>query len=257
MKALCYILLCFPFLASAQLNESDSLKTKASLSLTGLWQGGNVQTLIFRARADFSTELWGKTVFKTQNSYIYQEFGKEKADEDILSLNFLYFNPKRKIYPLALGFVSSNFRRQIDVRYIVGGGASFEVYKKKQNFLKFSLTSEFEFTNYKSAEFNYEQYNGDRTIDTWRATIWINGKYYFFKKAMILAHEMYFQPSVLDRNNFRWSADLSLNFPIWKYLSFKINYLHTSERIVIAGQKQDDQFLTLGFTLTSFPDKNK
>lgn len=255
MKTLLLNLYLCPVLVFAQLNESDSLKTKASLSLTGFWQGGNVETLIFRAGAAFSTELWKNTVFKTKNSYVYQEFGKVKADEDILSLNFLYFNPKRKIYPLALGFISSNFRREIDVRYIVGGGASYEAYKKDKNYLKFSLTSEFEFTNYKRATFNFEDYNGDATIDTWRATIWIYGKYYLFKKQMILAHEMYFQPSLLDRNNFRWSADVSLEFPIWSYLSFKINYLHTSERIVIAGQKQDDQFLTFGFNLKSYNDK--
>ena len=257
MRTVLFIFLWLPLFLAAQLNESDSLKTKASLSLTGFWQGGNVETLIFRARCDFSSELWKKTVFKTQNSYVYQAFGGDKADEDILSLNFLYFNPKRKLYPLVLGFISSNFRREIDWRYLFGGGVTYEPYKKEKNFFKLSLTTEYEKTQFNEINFNFPEYDGDPTIDTWRATIWMNGKYYLFKKKMILIHEMYFQPSLVDSNNFRWSADIGIEFPIWKYLNFKINYLHTSERIVIEGQKQDDQFLTFGFTLKSYSDKGK
>jgi hypothetical protein len=257
MRALNFFFLVVPCFALAQLNESDSLKTKASLALTGFWQDGNVETLIFRTKLDVSTNLWGNTVFKTQNSYVYQAFGGDKADEDVLSLNFLYFNPKRKLYPLLLGFVSSNFRREIDARYLLGGGVSYQPYDHNNNWLKFSFTTEFEHTNFNLSNFNFDEYDGNSRIDTWRATIWMNGKYYLFKKHMILTHEMYFQPSLLDSNNFRWSADIGMEFPIWKYLNFKINYLRTSERIVIEGQKQDDQFLTFGFTLKSYDEQPK
>lgn len=96
MKKILYFLLLFPIWLSAQINESDSLKIKADLSLTGFWQGGNVETLIFRAKSGVTYKPWKKWVVKTQNSYVYQEFGKEKADADFLSLNFLYFNPEKK-----------------------------------------------------------------------------------------------------------------------------------------------------------------
>ncbi|NNK27291.1 MAG: hypothetical protein HKP06_03525, partial [Flavobacteriaceae bacterium] len=125
-KFLCLILL-YPILLSAQINESDTLNLKASIALTGFWQSGNVETLIFRAKSDLSFIPWNKWVYKNQNSYVYQEFGKEKADEDILSLNFLYLNPQRKIYPFVLGFFSTNFRREIDARYLVGARATFQV----------------------------------------------------------------------------------------------------------------------------------
>lgn len=133
MRKLLFYFLLLPILLSAQINESDTLKTKANLSLTGFYQGGNVETLIFRAKSDFSFRPLKKWVFKTQNSYVYQEFGKKKADEDILSLNFLYLNPERRLYPLLLGFVSTNFRREIDLRYLVGAGVTYQVlHKKKQ-----------------------------------------------------------------------------------------------------------------------------
>ncbi|MEO1099056.1 MAG: hypothetical protein AAFX57_15090, partial [Bacteroidota bacterium] len=77
MKKVLCCLFFLPFCLSAQTNESDTIKLKASLSLTGFLQGGNVQTLIFRAKSDVSYKPWKKWVFKTKNSYVYQEFGQE------------------------------------------------------------------------------------------------------------------------------------------------------------------------------------
>jgi hypothetical protein len=252
MNKVLYYFLIFPIFLSAQINESDTLRVKASLSITGFYQGGNVETLIFRAKTDFSFKAWENWVFKNQNSYVYQAFDKEKADEDILSLNFLYLNPERKIYPFALGFVSTNFRREIDLRYLLGAGATFQILKKKDNWLKFSISSEYEHTYFSKTNFNYSEYDGTNAINTFRATIWLNGKYYLFKDKLILSHESYFQPSLEESNNFRWEADVGLELPIWTFLNFKINYRQTFESIVIENQKQGDRFLTFGFTLKNY-----
>ncbi|MDP4601107.1 MAG: DUF481 domain-containing protein [Polaribacter sp.] len=252
MKKYLLLSLFIPTFIFAQLNESDTLKIKGQLSLTGFWQGGNVQTVIFRAKTEGSVEAFKNTVLKTSNSYVYQEFGKVKADEDILSLNFLYFNTHKKVYPLLLGFVSTNFRREIDIRYLFGGGLSFQIFNDKTNWIKMSLSTEYEQTNFNKTNFSRPEYNGNSTINTWRGTIWLNGKYHLFKKKLILNHESYFQPSFQDYKNYRWQADISAELPIWKYLNFKISYLHTSESLVIENQKQEDKFLSFGFTLKSF-----
>ncbi len=250
-KALLYFLI-FPIFISAQINESDSLKVKASLSLTGFWQGGNVETIIFRGRTDFSVKFWKKLVYKNTNSYVYQEFGKEKADSDFLFLNFLYFNPERRFYPQVLGFVSTNFRRQIDLRYLVGAGATYQILDKKDNWLKASLTFEYEETDFARSVFNNSQYNGNKSINTFRSTIWLNGKYELFKKKIVLTHEIYFQPSIGQSENYRWQADIGIDLPLWDFLSFKVNYRHTFESIVMENQERQDEFLTFGFTLKSF-----
>lgn len=243
----------FPVFAFAQINESDTLRVKAGLSLSGFWQSGNIQTLTFRANSDFSFKPWKKAVFKNQNSYVFQEFGDDgKDDEDFLSLNFLYFNPERKVYPLLLGFVSTNFRRKIDVRYLVGGGVSYQFHRKNKDWIKASLTTEYERTNFNETRFNYTEYNGINSINTFRATLWLNGKYHFFKDKVILSHESYVQPSLEKKNNYRWRADITAEFPIWKFLSFRINYLHTSESIVVFDQEQEDQFLTFGFSIKNY-----
>ncbi|MBC8753808.1 DUF481 domain-containing protein [Kordia sp. YSTF-M3] len=252
MKKFLYCFLISPFFLSAQINESDTLSLKADLSITGFWQSGNVETLILRTKSNVSFKPWKNWVFKTTNSYIYQAFDKDKADEDFLSLNFLYLNPDRKFYPLVLGFASTNFRRKIDVRYLVGAGVTYQVLNKNDNWLKLSVTSEYEYTNFSETNFNRSEFNGSETINTLRATVWLNGKYSLFKNKLILSHESYFQPSLEQSNNFRWQADVNVELPIWKFLNFKINYRRTFESIVIAGQEEQDQFLTFGVTLKSY-----
>lgn len=202
--------------------------------------------------SDVSYKPWKKWVFKNKNSYVYQEFGEQKADEDILSLNFLYFNPEQKIYPLLLGFVSTNFRRQISIRSLLGGGVTFQVLRKNENWLKIALSSEYERTVFNKDTFNRTVYNGIRSIRTFRGTIWINGKYQLFDKKLILSHESYYQPSLQRGDNYRWQADFGLELPLSKLLNFRINYRLTFESIVVENQKQQDSMLTFGFTLKNY-----
>jgi len=252
MRKIWYLFVFLPFCLSAQQDDSDTLKWKASLGLTGFLQEGNVETVIFRAKSDVRYQPWKKWVFQTKNSYVYQEFGKEKADEDILSLNFLYFNPDRRVYPLLLGFVSNSFRRQIDLRYLLGAGVTYQVLMGKDNWLKVAISSEYEQTDFRRSTFNRSAYDGSRTIDTFRGTVWINGRYQLFDKKVILSHESYFQPSLQRGDNYRWRADIDLELPIWKFLNFKVNYLHSFESIVVEGQREEDRILTFGLTVKSY-----
>ena len=148
--------------------------------------------------------------------------------------------------------MSTNFRREIDLRSLFGAGVTFQVLSKKKNWLKLSLSSEYEQTDFTETNFNFSEYDGSESINTFRATAWINGKYYLFKNKIILNHESYFQPSLERGNNFRWQADVGIELPLLKFLNFKINYRHTFEGIVIEDQKQEDRFLTFGFTLKSY-----
>ena len=242
----------FPATLLAQINESDTLKTKASLSLTGFYQSGNVKTEIFRAQSEMSVHPWRQSLFRTKNSYVYQEFGNQKADEDVLSLNFLILYPEKRLHPFLLGFVSSNFRRRIDMRLLTGGGVSYQILREDSKSLQVSVSGEYEQTDFASSNFNREEYDSSREINTIRGTIWISGQYRMFDNRMIINHESYYQPSLVKSDNYRWRADLGLELPLWKYLNFSINYRRTFESIVIEGQEQQDQILTFGFTVKSY-----
>ncbi len=244
--------LFFPLLLFAQINESDTLQWKGDLSVTGFYQAGNVETFIFRTKSNVTYRPRDKWVFKTKNSYVYQEFGKKKADEDVLSLNFLYFDPQKKVYPLILGIASSNFRRKIDLRSLFGVGVTYKALDKEKNWLKLSISSEYEQTRFDRTDFNRSAYDDQESIKTFRGTFWINGKYYLFKEKLVLNHEFYVQPSLEEDDNYRWQADMGLELPVWDFLSFKVNYRHTFESVVIEGQDEEDSMLTFGLTVKSY-----
>lgn len=246
-------LLVIPFSVNAQENsEQDSLNWKVDLSLSGIYQAGNVETKIFRASTNFTIKTYKQWVFETKNSYVYQEFGKTKADEDILSLNFLNFNPTKKLYPLMLSFISTNYRREIDLRYLIGVGVSYRIVDKEDHSLIFSLSTELEHTEFGRSTFNKTEYNGDASIRTFRGTFWVNGTYELIAEKLIVSNETYYQPSLSLDNNYRWQSNTSLHFPIWDFLDINITYLYTYENIVIVGQKPEDRFLTFGFTLKGY-----
>ncbi len=78
--------------ASAQLNESDTLKFQLRISVSGNYQTGNVAVFALRNRIDFSVSPVKNWVFKSQNSSLYQAFYGKKADNDLFSRNYLYGN---------------------------------------------------------------------------------------------------------------------------------------------------------------------
>lgn len=249
MKILFVLISLFPLSLLAQINKSDTLKFKGNISLTGAWQEGNAEVLILRGKAEFSYRPIDALAFKTQNAYLYQEFFKRKADEDVFSRNFIYFKPENKIYPFLLGFVSSNFRREVDLRYFVGFGATWRIIQKSKHWLKLAFSTEYEESDFATDTFNKSEYNGSQFITTWRATAWLSGEHHLLNNKVIFNHETYFQPSLEQSDNYRWQVDLGLEFPIWKFLNFKTNYLQTFENVVVEGEKQEDRRITFGLKI--------
>ena len=107
-------------------------------------------------------------------------------------------------------------------------------------------------TAWKTTDFKIDDYDGFTAINTWRSTLWFQGEHQLFSNKMILKHEFYFQPSLQDSDNFRWRGDISLEFPVWDFLNFKINYYRTYESVVVEPQLQEDEFLTFGFTIKNY-----
>ncbi len=236
-------------MVEGQVMVNDSISWKANLTVTGLFQSGNVQTSIFRTAANVSYIPVKGVLYETRNSYIYQAFGGVKADEDILSLNFLSFLTSKRIHPIGLGIISTNYRREINYRYLFGGGLTFNLIQRKKESLNFSLTGEYEHTTFFRGEFNIPSYNGSRELNTIRSTVWLKGKNALWNEKFLLKYESYIQPSVLHLNNYRLRADVGFEIPFQKYFSFTISYLYSFESLVIESQSRQDQFLTFGFTL--------
>ncbi|WP_299461664.1 DUF481 domain-containing protein [uncultured Microscilla sp.] len=250
MKNLFFLWLLLPQISVAQLNKSDSLGLRTKLTLTGFWQEGNAEVLVFRGKANVSIGT-GQWVFKTQNAYLYQEFFRQKADEDIFSRNFVYFSPKHRIYPFMLGFVATNFRRQINLRYFVGAGLTWQIIRRKAQTLKLALSGEYEQSNFAQDKFNQPIFNGKSTITTWRATVWLLGKFKL-SKHLSWHYESYVQPSLIHAGNMRWQLETGLETPLWRFVSLRVNYLYMYEKLVVVNERPQDSFLTFGVNIQLF-----
>lgn len=230
----------------AQLNESDTLQFQLRASLTGNYQQGNVEVLTVRGKLDLVYAPTKKFVFKSQNSSLYQAFYSNKADNDIFSRNYFYYQPQKRIYPFAIAYVSSNYRRKIDTRLFTGVGATLQIINKPLSTVKVSVSGVYEETNFKGNTFNYPNLNGQEKISLWRGTLYTGGWNYVFDKHLRFYYDAFWQPSFSDENNYRAQFDIGVDFPVWKGLSLNMLYTFTHENVVIASVKKEDKILTFG-----------
>lgn len=230
----------------AQLNESDTLKFQLRASLTGAYQKGNVDLLIIKSKLDFSVSPHKNWVIKSQNRSLYQAFYSVEADNDIFSENYIYYKPKHRVYPLAVAYISTNYRRKIDNRYFAGAGVTYQAINTKNNVLKLSASTVYEATQFTSSNYNFTKYNGYKNINLWRGTLYVGGWNYFLEKHIRLYYDAYWQPAFNNSNNYRTQVDVGVDFSIWKGLSFNAVYGFTHENVVIEKVQQEDKILTFG-----------
>ncbi len=232
----------------SQINESDVNTLQVSINATGNYQQGNVNVLTLRNRLEFSSIPLDSVVFKSQNSSLYQEFSDVKSDFDIFSRNYLYYKPQRNLYPYAIGYVSSNFRRKIDSRFFVGLGLTYQLIKKENHSLKISANTVYEKTRFNGTTFNFDDYNGIDVINVWRSSLYLSGSNFLFNRKIKLYYSTYFQPAFDNSKNYRTQSDLGFDFPIWKGLAFNTLFTYTHENVTIQKVKKDDRILTFGLS---------
>jgi hypothetical protein len=114
--------------------------------------------------------------------------------------------------------------------------------------LKVSLSGVYENTDFAKTTFNESQYNGNQSIQTWRSTFWLFGRHQLANRKLIFHYDFYAQPSVEQSDNLRWQAEVGLDIPLWKGVSFSSNFIYTYESIVTEKQKSQDSILTFGFS---------
>lgn len=241
------LLLLFYCISSfAQLNESDTVRLRFRGSMTGNYQQGNVEVLTLRSKADLVLATGKALVYKTQNNSLYQAFYSVKADNDLYSRNYLYYKPTHTIYPFAILYASANYRRKILSRVFAGAGATAQVLRTKNTVIKTALSMVYERSRFRDSTYNYVSYNGDRQIRCWRATLYSGGWFYLSAKKIRLFYDAFYQPAIGLQNNYRSQADIGLDLPVWKGLSFTTLFTFTHENVVIQKIKKQDKILSFG-----------
>lgn len=248
-RLLCLIgLLCVVFHASfAQINESDTAQFQLRTSLTGNYQTGNVSVFTLRSKLDFAIAASRSVVLKSQNTSLYQAFYNKEADNDFFSRNYLYFNPQRKLYPYFIGYLSTNYRRQVRLRVFSGAGITWQLLHKPHDAIKLSANLVYEQSRFNAASFNLAKYNGSQTIDLWRYTVYMGGWNYVFDRHLRFYYDAYWQPAIGEHRNYRVQFDAGIDFPIWRGLNATALYSYSHEHVVVLPVKQTDNILSFGF----------
>jgi len=243
-------ILAFAFIAvcvNAQVNESDTAKFQFRASVTGNYQQGNVEVLTIKSRVDFSYAPVKYLVFKSQNSSLYQSFYAKKADNDIYSRNYFYYNPQRVVYPFGIAYISTNYRRQVGTRFFGGAGLTVQLLNRPLQVVKVSVASVYETTSFSSNKFNYTRYNGSNKIELWRATAYLGGWHYLPNRHLRIYYDAYYwQPALNDRHNYRTQFDIGADVPLFKGIAFNVLYAFTHENVTVQNIWQDDKILTFG-----------
>jgi len=234
--------------ATAQLNESDTMKLQLQISLTGNYQKGNVELLTLISRNEFLIRPFPNWTFKTQLSSYYTKFSDKQVDNNIFSRNALFYKPERRVYGYITAFVSTNYRRKITFRYFLGSGPTWQAIQTKAIVLKLSANLTYESTLFSDTVFNHSSYNGKERINVWRSTFYVGGWAFALGNRLRMNYEFFWQPAFNNSKNYRIQSELGLTYPIWKGLGFNIVYIFTHENVVVENIKKDDRMLTLGLS---------
>jgi hypothetical protein len=240
----------------AQLNESDTTRFQLRISAGGNFQKGNVEVMTIKSRLDFTCTPVNNFIIKSQNNSLYQSFYGRKADNDIFSRNYLYYQPQRKVYPFGIAYISTNFRRQIDLRVFAGAGLTWQIINRSAVVVKLAASAVYETTRFKSSVYNFSEYNGDDRINLWRGTIYAGGWIYLLKNKVRIYYDGYWQQAFSNGQNYRSQLDIGVDIPVWKGLSFNAMYVFTHENVTVLNIKQNDRIITFGLAYHLLKNKN-
>lgn len=234
--------------AVAQLTETDTAKFQLRCSVTGNYQQGNVELLNIKTRIDLLFRSGNKWAFKSQNNHLYQAFYSKKADNDIFSRNWWYYQPERQLYPFAIAYIAGNFRRKIDLRYFAGAGLTLRIIQSSNHQLKLSASAVYEQTRFAGLSFNDPYYNGSSRIAVWRATCYLAGANYLLSRHFRLYYDAYWQPAIEHARNYRVQLDTGIDIPLYRGLAFSLLFSFTRENTVITGIQREDKLLGFGLS---------
>lgn len=244
---LLFILLSGPLLR-AQLNESDTMKFQLRAGLTGNYQRGNVRVFTVRGRGDGVWRAGAAFVFKSQNSALYQSFSGVKADNDLFSRNYLYYQPAKRVYPFGIAYISSGYRRKINSRYFAGLGATLQLVRRQWLTLKYSASVVYEQTLFRERVYNFSHYNGQQRLKTWRATLYTAGNGRIGSGKLRYYFDAFWQSAFADAKNYRVQADAGIELPVYRGLSFTASCSYFHEHLVVSSVRRDDTILGFGIS---------
>lgn len=231
----------------AQLSEVDTLRWQYRITATGNWSRGNVEQFMLLGTGELAhvKERWG---FKSALNYQYGTFFHRQTLGEGIWRNFLYLNPRARLYPYLMLWYQQSYQRGIDDRTQVGPGMTYVLLRKNAQLLKLSVTGTYETSTFRTSSYRERVDLTDPVIENWRLTGRLYGEHRLFDGMLRLQYEAWVQPSLTDADNLRALVDAGLNFPLKKGFALRQALRWSYESVVQRPNSYADMLWTFGIS---------
>ncbi|HMQ76661.1 MAG TPA: DUF481 domain-containing protein [Flavobacteriales bacterium] len=254
MRVRCVIgFLALSIMGRAQLSEVDTLRWQYRVSATGNWLRGNIEQFMLLGTAEIAhvKERWG---FKSAITYQYGTFFYRQTLGEGIWRNFVYADPRARLYPYLMLWYQQSYQRGIDHRTQVGPGLTYVLLRKNAQLLKLSATATYETSTFRSSTYRERPDLTDPLIETYRLTGRLYGEHRIMKGLMRLQYEAWVQPSLTDADNLRAHVDAALSIPLKKGFALRQAVNWSYESVVQQRNTYEDLVWTFG---VSFEGRSK
>jgi hypothetical protein len=245
------VLALSPAAAFCQINTADTLKWQHRVSASGSLLEGNQSRLLLLGRYE-GAQAKEQIGFSTRIDYQYGTRNSVTTENDLVTYNFVYLHPLRRLYPYLMILTENNVRRGVRFRYQFGPGISYNFIKVNKSLLRLSATGTYESTAFRDHDFNDHRDSSSNLIATARLTGRIFGRFQLIPERLLLISEYWYQQSLTETANTRLYFENTLEVPVSKLVSFRSSLRYTRESIHLAGLKAWDLFWVFGITISNF-----
>lgn len=231
----------------AQLSEVDTLRWQYRFTATGNWTRGNVEQFIVLGSAEVAhvRERWG---FKSAVNCQYGTFFYRQTLGEGIWRNFVYVNPRARLYPYLMLWYQQSHQRGIDQRTQVGPGITYVLLRKGTQLLKISATGTYETNRFRTPFFRERPELTRAELTTWRITGRIFGEHKLLEGIMRLQYEIWVQPSLTDTDNLRAHVEAALSIPLKKGFALRQAVNWSYESVVQQRNAYQDLLWTFGIS---------
>ncbi|MBK7944624.1 MAG: DUF481 domain-containing protein [Flavobacteriales bacterium] len=233
--------------ASAQLSEADTLRWQYRVSAPGSWLRGNIEQFMLLGTGEVAhvREHWG---VKSAISYQYGTFFYRQTLGEGIWRNFVYANPRARLYPYLMLWYQQSYQRGIDHRTQIGPGMTYVLLRKNAQLLKLSATGTYESSTFRTVSFRERADLTDPLIETWRITGRLYGEHKVMEGFMRLQYEFWVQPSLTDTDNLRAHVEAALSIPLKKGFALRQAVNWSYESVVQQRNTYEDLLWTFGIS---------
>ncbi len=167
---------------------------------------------------------------------------KQNLENDLFIQLENLFLPHKKYFPSVIGgFENSPNFRQLNQRYLIGGGINTYPLKKPNKIVHINLLGIYEHSNFESLNYN-----------VFRLMHMAKGKLGFNNDTFGISFSTSVAVAPNDFNNYRMRTFLKPYFRISKFAELNLMYDSWQENIVNGNSPKEISTITLGLSITNF-----